>query len=232
MKNKHKIIKDESFDKGMSEISKRDYRQRAHANPFKDSDITIPKNPSSIDWSKLFENGKFPTFLDIGCGYGKFIMDLSKKSTENVLGLEIRDKVTEYVKAKIIENNLTNCAIIKTNALLFLPNFFKKNSLKKVFVLFPDPHFKKRKQKGRVICRQMISTIEYILNDTGKLYISTDVELLFNDMRNVILESKLFREVQNKEEDCLYTMTFKNTDEAFRAGVKTGKTFASIFEKI
>lgn len=216
----------------MSEISKRDYRQRAHANPFKDVDVSIPLNPSRINWYDHFDNGKPPVFLDIGCGYGKFIMDLAKEHTKNVLGLEIRNKVTEYVKAKIKEKQLTNCAVIKTNALLFLVNFFEKNSLEKIFVLFPDPHFKKRKQKGRIICKQMISTLEYILNNNGRLYISTDVKSLYDDMVNTILNSKLFKKVEEEDKDLYYSLTYKNTDEAMRAGIKTGETFACIFEKI
>ncbi|EQB61433.1 s-adenosylmethionine-dependent methyltransferase [Vairimorpha apis BRL 01] len=204
----------------MSEISKRDYRQRAHANPFKDVDVSIPLNPSRINWYDHFDNGKPPVFLDIGCGYGKFIMDLAKEHTKNVLGLEIRNKVTEYVKAKIKEKQLTNCAVIKTNALLFLVNFFEKNSLEKIF------------QKGRIICKQMISTLEYILNNNGRLYISTDVKSLYDDMVNTILNSKLFKKVEEEDKDLYYSLTYKNTDEAMRAGIKTGETFACIFEKI
>ncbi|KAK6090976.1 hypothetical protein P3W45_000221 [Vairimorpha bombi] len=214
-------------------ISKRNYRQRAHSNPFKDVDITIPTSPDKIDWMEHFINGRCPSYLDIGCGYGKFIMELSKNENINVLGLEIRDKVFEYVKAKKNELNLANLSIMKTNALLFLPNIFMKKSLEKIFILFPDPHFKKRKQKGRVVCRQTINIYEYILRDDGRLYISTDVEHLFNDMVEIFKESGLFGQLPDSEikEDPYYELTYKNTDEALRAGAKTGATFATIFKK-
>ncbi|WUR02189.1 tRNA (guanine-N(7)-)-methyltransferase (TRMB) [Vairimorpha necatrix] len=208
-------------------ISKRDYRQRAHSNPFKDSEITIPSSPASVDWSHRFQNGLPPSFLDIGCGYGKFLM---KEGTHNILGLEIRDKVFEYVKAKISELNLTTCSVMKTNALLFLPNIFHKYSLDKIFILFPDPHFKRRKQKGRVVCRQMIHIYEYLLSSKGRLYISTDVVSLFEDMKETILGSNLFIQIFD-EVDPYYEKTFKDTDEALRAGVKTGATYAGIFIK-
>lgn len=216
-----------------NKISKRDYRQRAHTNPFKDLDVEIPKNPSEVHWSKYFENGQKADYLDIGCGYGRFMFECSKIHKENILGLEIRDKVHDYVKDMIIQEKYKNVGVIKTNALLFLPNFFDKGSLKKVFVLFPDPHFKKRKQKGRVICLQMMNILEYILEDTGRLYISTDVKDLYSDMVQTILESGFFELLPESEanKDNLYEMTYKNTDEALRAGVKSGHTFGAIFVK-
>lgn len=218
----------------MSEkISKKNYRQRAHSNPFKDTDITIPLSPESINWKDYFLDGKHPTYLDIGCGYGKFIMELSKDKNINVLGLEIRDKVYEYVKAKIAENDLKNVSIMKTNALLFLPNIFMKKSLDKILILFPDPHFKKRKQKGRVVCRQTINIYEYLLQDEGKFYISTDVLDLFNDMLEIINNSGFFIRISDSElkNDSCFDLSYKNTDEALRAGVKTGSTYAAVFKK-
>lgn len=216
-----------------NKISKRDYRQRAHTNPFKDLDVEIPKNPSEVDWKKYFENGQQPDFLDIGCGYGRFMFESAKIHTENILGLEIRDKVFDYVEDMIKQENYKNVGVIKTNALLFLPNFFEKGTLKKIFVLFPDPHFKKRKQKGRVICPQMMNILEYILEDTGRLYISTDVKELYADMIQTVLDCDFFELMSESEsiKDDLFEMTYKNTDEALRAGVKSGHTFGAIFVK-
>ncbi|KAF9762363.1 tRNA (guanine-N(7)-)-methyltransferase [Nosema granulosis] len=217
----------------LNKISKRDYRQRAHSNPFKDLDVEIPTNPQEVDWTKYFANGSKPEFLDIGCGYGRFMFESAKIHKDNILGLEIREKVYEYVKNIIKQENLINVGVIKTNALLFLPNFFEEKSLKKVFVLFPDPHFKKRKQKGRVICCQMMNILEYILEDKGRLYISTDVKELFSDMVETVLKSGFFTRLSEEEaiKDDLYEVTYKNTDEALRAGVKSGHTFGAIFIK-
>ncbi|KAL7344652.1 tRNA (guanine-N(7)-)-methyltransferase [Encephalitozoon intestinalis] len=214
-------------------IKKGLYRQRAHANPFKDSNIVIPQSPESIDWSSYFVENKRPDFVDIGCGYGKFLLKVAEKSPEhNVLGLEIRDKVYEYVKARIEVLRIPNAGVMRTNALIFLPNIFSRGQLSKIFILFPDPHFKKRKQKGRVVCQQMMEMYEYILADGGRLYVSTDVEELFDYMVEVILAHGRFRPLSKDEasKDPVFPMTSKDTDEALRAGVKTGKVFSEVFE--
>ncbi|ELA41872.1 tRNA (guanine-N(7)-)-methyltransferase [Vittaforma corneae ATCC 50505] len=210
-------------------VSKRDYRCHAHTNPFRDTKIDVPKDPSSIDWRKHFENGRPPTFIDVGCGYGKFLVETARLFPgENVLGLEIRDKVVEYVEQLV--STLPNCSVVQTNALLFLPNFFVSNSLRKVFVLFPDPHFKKRKQKFRMICRQTMAVLKYLFEKEGQLYISTDVEELFEDMCQVIESTGYFSEQKDPSGDPLFEKCYRGTDEAGRAGMKSGHTFGKVYK--
>jgi tRNA (guanine-N7-)-methyltransferase len=73
------------------------------------------------------------------------------------LGMEIREKVVEYVEQRIeklrTENSgqYQNISVVKTNAMKYLPNYFAKGQLKKIFFLFPDPHFKKSNHKRRII---------------------------------------------------------------------------------
>lgn len=209
-------------------VSKKDYRCHAHTNPFRDTRLEIPEDPNCVNWNKSFKNGVQPTFIDIGCGYGKFLLKVaSEYPEENVLGLEIRDKVVDYVMQTT--ENVDNCSVLKSNALIFLPNYFQAGTLKKIFVLFPDPHFKKRKQKGRIICKQMMQILKYLLACEGLLYISTDVSDLFKDMTEVVENSGCFEIVKNPEEDPLFEMCYKGTDEAGRAGVKSGHTFGKIY---
>lgn len=218
----------------MKNPKKKDFRPRAHANPFGDVSMQIPDNPESIEWSQYFKNGNSPDFLDIGCGYGKFLMELAKMyNNKNVCGLELRKPVASYVKKKIESFYLNNACVFNTNAMFFLPNFFKKNSLEKIFILFPDPHFKKKKQKARIVCYQMTHFFDYLLKYEGRIYISTDVEELFDYICNAFVDNNTFRRLSDKEcvDDDIYEMTFTRTDESMRAAVKTGKTFKAIYEK-
>ena len=45
----------------------------------------------------------------------------------------------------------------------YLPNFFLKGQLSKMFFLFPDPHFKKAKHKWRIINETLIAEYAYVL---------------------------------------------------------------------
>lgn len=81
--------------------------------------------------------------------------------------MEIRTSVTEYVQSKIralrvqsasIANtteppapSYQNIACLRANTMKFLPNFFDRGQLTKIFLCFPDPHFKARKHKARIV---------------------------------------------------------------------------------
>lgn len=212
-------------------LGKKNYRCHAHTNSFRDQNIDRPNGPDDIDWNNFFVNGHPPEYVDIGCGYGRFLTKTAiLQPNINILGMEIREKVVEYLK--ITTKDIPNCSIVKTNALLFLINFFKPSTLSKIFILFPDPHFKKRKQKGRIVCKQNIQVLRYLLADQGQVYISTDVKELFENMCSVFENSGWFIGVEPEENDRLFHMCYKDTDEAYRAGVKSGHTFGKIYRVI
>jgi tRNA (guanine-N7-)-methyltransferase len=66
--------------------------------------------------------------------------------------MEIRDKVTEYVRQRILalrsekekegSNSYQNVSAVRANTMKFMSNFFRGGQLEKLFFLFPDPHFK------------------------------------------------------------------------------------------
>ena len=73
------------------------------------------------------------TILDIGCGYGGLIFALANMFPDDyVLGMEIRDKVVNYVAEKILAireetpGQYEKTSVIKSNAMKHLPNFFEK----------------------------------------------------------------------------------------------------------
>ena len=97
-------------------------------------------------------------FADVGCGYGGLLVQLSPMFPDKLMiGMEIRVKVSDYVKDRIkalrLQNpgSYNNVACLRSNAMKYLPNFFLKGQLEKMFFLFPDPHFKKAKHKWRII---------------------------------------------------------------------------------
>lgn len=73
--------------------------------------------------------------------------------------MEIRVQVTQYVEDRIIalrqqnaeQGAYNNIAVLRANAMKFLPNFFEQGQLSKIFFCFPDPHFKARKHKARIV---------------------------------------------------------------------------------
>lgn len=111
-------------------------------------------------------------FADIGCGYGGFLVKLGELFPDKYsIGFEIRVKVSDYVMdridalRKLNPGEYRNIACLRMNAMKYLPNFFKKGQLSKMFFLYPDPHFKKAKHKWRIINTALLTEYAYILRE-------------------------------------------------------------------
>jgi tRNA (guanine-N(7)-)-methyltransferase len=76
-----------------------------------------------------------------------------------------------------------NVLIVRMNAMKFLPNYFSKHSLSTFFFLFPDPHFKLRKHKARIISPTLLAEYAYVLRPGGVVYTITDVKDLAEWMK-------------------------------------------------
>ena len=93
--------------------------------------------PITYDREASVQDGALPKILDIGCGYGGLMFELQKTfKDELILGLEIRDKVANFVGEKInslrINSDMTEClniGVLRTNAMKSLHNYFKKESV-------------------------------------------------------------------------------------------------------
>lgn len=99
------------------------------------------------------------------------------------LGMEIRVQVSQYVQDRIAALRVSstdtkgfqNISVVRANAMKFLPNYFAKHSLSALFFLFPDPHFKSRKHKARIISPTLLAEYAYVLRPGGVVYTITDV---------------------------------------------------------
>ena len=76
----------------------------------------------------------------------------------------------------IVPGNYENITGIRANTMKFLPNFFGHHQLSKIFVCFPDPHFKARKHKARIVSETLNAEYAYVLKPGGLMYTITDVE--------------------------------------------------------
>lgn len=224
---------------------KRFYRQRAHSNPFSDHELIYPARPEDMNWRELYDDSSntAPTVADIGCGFGGLLVALSPAlPSDRILGIEIRVQVTQYVLDRIHalrKQNTSdavgyrNIACIRGNAMKFLPNFFGKGQLRKVFFCFPDPHFKLRKHKARIISPTLLAEYAYCLRPGGIVYTITDVKDLHEWMRSHLEEHPLFERLSEAEEssdECVKIMTTA-TEEGKKVARNGGDKFIACFRR-
>jgi tRNA (guanine-N7-)-methyltransferase len=71
-----------------------------------------------------------------------------------------------------------NISVVRANCMKHLCHYFAKNSIEKIFICFPDPHFKAKKYKRRIISTGFLSEYAFLLKPHGRIYCITDVEEL------------------------------------------------------
>jgi tRNA (guanine-N7-)-methyltransferase len=200
-------------------------------------------------WSELYpileknpELGK-PTIADIGCGFGGLLTALSPLLPNKlILGMEIRVQVTQYVEDRILAlrqqrndtDGYSNIAVIRGNAMKFLPNFFEKGQLEKIFFCFPDPHFKQRKHKARIVTTTLASEYAYVLRPGGIIYTITDVPALHEWMVKHLEAHPLYERLSKEWEAhdvCVKTMTTE-TEEGKKVERNKGSKYVACFRRL
>jgi len=151
----------------------------------------------------MFDNSKLDLHLDIGCAAGEFLFDLALVNTSwNYLGIEIREKLVKYAKLRVIERESKNLYFIFGNAYNILNDvqseFIIKN-LKSISFNFPDPWFKKRHYKRRVIQPEFINILSNSLQRGTLIFIKTDVKDLFDYMDFTISSKVHFKTIDKKD---------------------------------
>ncbi|KAD3068980.1 hypothetical protein E3N88_36860 [Mikania micrantha] len=147
-------------------------RVRQHVNPLS-SCLSVPVEVPN--WEDVFENPKLPLVVDIGSGSGRFLMWLAKKNpgSKNYMGLEIRKKLVTRAEKWAKELALSNIHFLFANASISFKQLIATypGPLMLVSVLCPDPHFKKRHHKRRIVQKPLVDAIVDGLMPGGQLAI-------------------------------------------------------------
>lgn len=235
---------------------KKHYRQRAHANPFSDHSLIYPPSPSQVAWDSHFPayagTGKFPEFADVGCGFGGLLISLAPLFPHKlILGLEIRVQVSQYVLDRIAalrvkatadqstskDAHYQNISVVRANAMKFLPNYFSKHSLSALFFLFPDPHFKSRKHKARIISPTLLAEYAFILRPGGIVYTITDVKELYEWMKSHIESFPLFESIdeetlRSQGNGPILDAVYNSTEEGKKVARNGGNKWLACFKRV
>ena len=172
---------------------------RQHVNPLSKNFNEIERIPSLIE---MFGDPKLNLHLDIGCAAGEFLFDLALVNTSwNYLGIEIREKLVKTAKFKVREREIKNLYFVFGNANNIFNDVQSKyfiENVKSISFNFPDPWFKKRHFKRRVIQPEFINLLSNLLQKGSLIFIKTDVKDLFDYMDYTISSNFNFQTIDKK----------------------------------
>jgi tRNA (guanine-N7-)-methyltransferase len=125
--------------------------------------------------------------LEIGTNRGRFLSEMAERSPEQFfLGVEWTASLAETAKARLERRGVDNAAVIQADANHVLPVVVDPGQLSDVFVLYPDPWWKKRHRKRRVIQPAFLDMLAPRMTSGGRLWIRTDVGTFADDMRQTL----------------------------------------------
>ena len=173
---------------------------RQHVNPLSINFNKIERIPSLID---MFGDSKLNLHLDIGCAAGEFLFDLALVNKSwNYLGIEIRERLVKTAKLKVRESEIKNLYFAYGNANNILNDVQSKfiiQNVKSISFNFPDPWFKKKHHKRRVIQPEFIKILSNLLQTGSLIFIKTDVKDLFDHMDSTLSSNFNFKTIDKKD---------------------------------
>ena len=169
---------------------------RQHVNPLSkhyDQIISLPH------LSKVFKNPNLPLHLDLGSASGDFLFKLAVENKNwNYMGIEIREKLVQNAKAKLNHEVFENLFFAYGNAnnlIKDLINNFNEIKFDSISVYFPDPWFKKKHHKRRIIQNEFIINLSKLMHSGSIILVKSDVFELFEYIDNIILNSSFFLKI-------------------------------------
>ena len=153
----------------------------------KDADIKLEENTRYFvsnpkdykgKWNTLFKNDN-PIHIEVGCGKGKFILELAKKNPDiNYIAIEKYDSVLLRVSEKLAEEDYDNLKITILDA-KEIAEFFGDEEISRIYLNFSDPWPKNHHAKRRLTSKLFLDQYKKILTKDGEIHQKTDNRGLF-----------------------------------------------------
>ena len=130
-----------------------------------------------------------PLEIEIGCGRGHFIEEMARTHpTRRFLVIEARGRYIRMALRRLDRLGAQNVRVVYGDARELLPALVGEGAAQAIYLLFPDPWWKKRHVRKRVATPEFLETIRSRLSPGGVLVFRSDVEDYVNRMDGLIAE--------------------------------------------
>lgn len=139
-------------------------------------DLTAPLEPASLFPESL------PVELEVGSGKGMFLAAATAaQPTRNYLGIEVSGGYARLAAGKLAAASCPNGRVIHGDAMQLVSSLLPNRCLIGVHVYFPDPWWKARHRKRRILNPVFLAHAARLLPPDGQLHIWTDVAEYFQE---------------------------------------------------
>ncbi|TWU23721.1 tRNA (guanosine(46)-N7)-methyltransferase TrmB [Bythopirellula polymerisocia] len=140
---------------------------------------TLEELPQPWNPNALFTKDA-PLEVEIGSGKGLFLQNAASSCPQhNFLGIEMAHKYARFTAARLAKRGLRNALAVQGDGLRLMREMIPDNTLTAVHVYFPDPWWKKRHHKRRVLNEPFLVDVYRTLRTQGRFHFWTDVQDYF-----------------------------------------------------
>jgi tRNA (guanine-N7-)-methyltransferase len=142
--------------------------------------------PECLDWTQVFGRDA-PVEIEVGFGKGLFLLNESnRRPGTQFLGIEIERKYVLLTADRLARRQTRNVRLACTDALWFLEARVAAGSVAAIHVYFPDPWWKTRHRKRRLMTREFAEACVRGLCLGGRLHFVSDVAEYFAETTEML----------------------------------------------
>lgn len=173
-----------------------------------------------LDLSHAFAR-KQPVEVELGSGDGSFLVEYARKySDRNFLGVERLLGRIQKMSRKGARAGLTNLKGVRIESSYFLEYLLPEKSVAALHIYFPDPWPKRKHRENRLINDRFPALAQRVLIPEGAVYMRTDDEDYFTQMRAVFSANSGFREIETPPELAVVLTDFERDFNARGIGTR------------
>lgn len=154
-------------------------RVRHHVNPYRSKLLSLA--PARL------ELAAGPLEVELGCADAQFLFQLAEADPDtNYVGVELRQPHVEDVNRRAQLAGLARLRAVHAHINVDLPQLFKGQSVRRFYVNFPDPWFKRTQHKRRAMTPEVGEVLIRLLEPGGELFFQSDIFELALDAMAVL----------------------------------------------
>jgi len=130
-------------------------------------------------WAGSVFDNDHPVLLELGCGKGEYTIGLAERYPgKNFIGVDIKGARIWKGAKTANERSLENVAFLRTRIEL-IESFFGPDEVDEIWITFPDPQLKRRRNKKRLTGPRFLNRYRTFLKDHGIVHLKTDNDVMF-----------------------------------------------------
>lgn len=175
---------------------------------------SIEHLPNPLDVAALFARPA-PLEIEVGSGKGLFLLNASGENPDrNFLGCEIARKYARFAAARVARAERTNALVLHGDAKQLFHDLLPTSCAAAVHAYFPDPWWKKRHKRRRLLDGPFLTDLERTLGPGGTFHFWSDAEEYFQTSLKLIAEvTKLEGPLEVSERPAEHDMDYRTNFE-------------------